>query len=93
MTSYVLLQVFRQQGQDFVKLMYTVHKEWRGLGAKQSLFLGSSGSWKPFGNEPSRKEKIGVRKYEVTQVGTSDVQAADLCEREENIETIQGWRW
>lgn len=68
--------------------MCTVHKKWRVLGARQSLFLGSGKSWKPFGNEPSRKEKIGVKKYEVTQVGTSDVQAADLCEREKNMETV-----
>lgn len=62
MTAYALLQAFRQQGQVFVKLMCTVHKEWRVLGARQSLFLGSGKSWKPFGDEPSRKEKIGVKK-------------------------------
>lgn len=62
MTAYALLQAFRQQGQVFVKLMCTVYKEWRVLGARQSLFLGSGKSWKPFGNEPSRKEKIGVKK-------------------------------
>lgn len=89
--SWPLMSCCKSAGskdKSFAKLMCKVHEEWGMLGATKAFSLDACLPLTLFQaaleipwNKPSRREKIGVRKYEVTHAHISGVQAAGLFGR------------